>query len=296
MKSTCISHPREEAMIIIRQWQIDLTGCRCAAALLSFFEYWHNIKLGMAPKARWANQTAERGGDTGDQDTSLYQFHNSKELSDGIMGLFGEDKIRDAIRRLVGLGYVSVHRNPNPKYSFDATKFFLFHPDVVQEQIDIRSGDELDRESDHPCPENPVPSPENPGRCTENPGSLTKTTSETSSKKGEKKTPTPPMSHPSLEEMEAYCQEKGIPNSDARALFYKWEENGWTIQGKPMKSWHLTLLSWKNSGYLPSQKLPSGNRFNGSAVQPAEPSTAGWNNDDHKVTDYGPPKSTPAKP
>lgn len=46
MNNTCIQHPTRDPLIVIRQWQLDFCESNhCAAALLSFFEYWHNIRL-----------------------------------------------------------------------------------------------------------------------------------------------------------------------------------------------------------------------------------------------------------
>lgn len=60
-RTSCISHPAHEPLIVIHRWQLEF--CKddkgkvneCAAALLSFFEYWHNIKLEMSERNRAAN-------------------------------------------------------------------------------------------------------------------------------------------------------------------------------------------------------------------------------------------------
>jgi hypothetical protein len=38
----------------------------------------------------------------------------------------------------------------------------------------------------------------------------------------------------------------------------KWQGNGFTNGGKPMKDWKAVLRSWKGYGYLPSQKQSKG--------------------------------------
>ena len=132
MKSSCINHPEREALIIIRKWQVDVCGGNhCAAALLSFFEYWHNWKLDMQSKASHANRVAKAHGDEPTQDETLLQFHTTTQLSEGLLGLFGETKIRTSLEFLADQGFISVHKNPNPRYKFDQTKYFLFHPDHV---------------------------------------------------------------------------------------------------------------------------------------------------------------------
>lgn len=57
-----------------------------------------------------------------------------------------------------------------------------------------------------------------------------------------------------LPEITAFCTENGLPKTDAEYLFWKWEGNGWTNGGKPIKSWRATVKSWQAAGYLPSQK------------------------------------------
>lgn len=59
---------------------------------------------------------------------------------------------------------------------------------------------------------------------------------------------------PTLEEVRLYCSKAGISEADADWFFYKCEGNGWTNGGSPIKRWGATLISWKNAGYLPSQK------------------------------------------
>ena len=69
----------------------------------------------------------------------------------------------------------------------------------------------------------------------------------------------------SLEEVCAFCIEIGLPESDGQSTFYKWEGNGWTNKGAPIKSWKATIRSWKSANYMPSQKLtasPNGTAIN----------------------------------
>lgn len=139
MRSSCIQHPAREPLIIIRQWQVEFCeGDRIAAALLSFFEYWHNNKLDHSPKARQANNIAETHGDARTQDESLLQFHSEKELHQGILGLASGPTIRKSLAMLKDKGVITVSRNPNPRYHFDRTNFFLFHPEVPQAFLDKR--------------------------------------------------------------------------------------------------------------------------------------------------------------
>jgi hypothetical protein len=55
-------------------------------------------------------------------------------------------------------------------------------------------------------------------------------------------------------QLEAFCESLGLPKSDGTATFLKWEGNGWTNNGKPVKSWKATIQNWKLQGFMPSQK------------------------------------------
>lgn len=196
MKSSCISHPPQQRLLIIRQWQIEATGNSCAAALLSFFEYWHNFKIDAAQKAKETNEVAEKHGDDTRQEIHLWQFHSSEQLSAGIMGLYGKDAIRTAIARLVELGFLDVGRNLNPKYKFDATKHFLFQPHAVRTWLNNRYATErkddaflteYDAENRTSVAEISQRDAENRQRSAESSKAIPETTSKITSEKDEDK-------------------------------------------------------------------------------------------------------------
>jgi hypothetical protein len=138
MKTSCISHPHEP-LIIIRKAQVEFCdGNACAAALMSFFEYWHNIKLEMVPKNAFLNDIAQEHGEARCHDTSLYQFHNMNELSDGIIGLYGISSIKAARKLLVEKKIISEHKNPSGRYGFDHTIYYLFHPETYSKWLNHR--------------------------------------------------------------------------------------------------------------------------------------------------------------
>jgi len=56
------------------------------------------------------------------------------------------------------------------------------------------------------------------------------------------------------EEVKAYAISQGMPESDGEACFLKWEGNGWTNKGEPVKCWKSTFRNWKLQRFLPSQK------------------------------------------
>ena len=128
MKTSCIAHPPDDRFVIIRQSYVDLCdGNHCAAGLLSFFEWWHTIRLEQSAKSRQQNEIAQMHGEEGTQDTSLYQFHTELDLAKALCGMYGEKSIRKAVFLLEKKGYLSIHKNPNPRYAFDSTRHFLLH-------------------------------------------------------------------------------------------------------------------------------------------------------------------------
>jgi hypothetical protein len=167
MRTSCIQHPTAEPLIIVRTWQLVATnGNKAGAALLSFFEYWHNHRLEAAEKAAKANEVAEMHGEKGTHSTSLLQFHSTTDLEKGLL-LFKSDSIREGIKILEKIGFVSIYRNPNPRYRFDKTKYFLFHPQQVNEWImGYTSG--INKPVDS-CKDNPSRSLDNPSRSLDNP-------------------------------------------------------------------------------------------------------------------------------
>ena len=136
MKTSCVQHPKNEPLILIRQWQVTFCeGNKCAAVLLSHFEYWHNIKLETASKNTRLNDIAQMHGDEPTQDTTLLQFHTLSELSDNILNLYGRTAIIDALKLLEDKGVITTQANPNLKYRFDKTKYFQFYPEVCNDWL-----------------------------------------------------------------------------------------------------------------------------------------------------------------
>ncbi|MCW8418876.1 hypothetical protein OQJ18_03380 [Fluoribacter dumoffii] len=131
-RTSCIPHPESERLLLIRKWQLNACGkAACAAALLNLFEYWHNIKLEQKSQAQSYNEVAQRHGDNSSQIETLLQWHTSEQLESSLLNIFNKRRIQKAIEILENLKFISIHRNPNPRYSFDKTRFFLFHPNEV---------------------------------------------------------------------------------------------------------------------------------------------------------------------
>ncbi len=139
MKSSCISHPERERLVIIRKWQVEFCdGNHCAASVMSFFEYWHNWKLDSDEHNRKSNDISEMHGDSRLLSEDVVQFHSMQEISDGLLNLYGVKSISDAVRLLESKNALTVCRNPNPKYFYDNKKYFIFHPEVCNEWLKNR--------------------------------------------------------------------------------------------------------------------------------------------------------------
>jgi hypothetical protein len=136
MKSPCIAYPGDEPLVLIRASQVRICdGNHCAAALLSYFGYWHSNRLDQIKQAEHVNKIAALHGEAGTQDTTLFQYHTEDDIEAGLLHLYGRKTIRTAIALLTQKGFLSLHTNPNPRYRFDRTHYFLFHPGKVQTEI-----------------------------------------------------------------------------------------------------------------------------------------------------------------
>ena len=105
-------------------------GNACAAGLLDTFDRFHSIKLQQQKSNRKYNDIAEQHGDTRTQDEQLFQSHTQEELANYLMGIFSVNTIRTGLKILIKKKVITIHRNPNPKYQFDKTAHYLFHPKV----------------------------------------------------------------------------------------------------------------------------------------------------------------------
>ncbi len=181
MRNSCIEHPAKESFIIIREWQLEFCdNDKTGAALISFFEYWHNIKLEMAKKNKEANEIAEKHGDSSNlQDESLFQFHTEKQLEDGIK-ISKKTKIAESLKKLESKGVIQIFKNPNRRYKFDKTRHFLFHPEIINEWLKNRKKPTKNKNG-FPSRENGSRQNENGSRQNENGGAIPETTSKTTS-------------------------------------------------------------------------------------------------------------------
>jgi hypothetical protein len=139
MRTSCIAYP-ESYYTLTRQCCIDIAeNDLCAAKLINFFVSWHDYKKANQPKVLRENKIVQQHGGTELQDTSLLQHHTTDELIEGLIGEYARRNIANALQILDKKGFVTIHKNPNPKYKGDRTKHFLVHPEIIQKALDLWS-------------------------------------------------------------------------------------------------------------------------------------------------------------
>ncbi len=135
MKTSSIKTPENDGIVVVRKSFIDLCGDKDAGILLSYLTYWHDVKLNQNSKNSRLNKIAAEHGDIGTQDESLLQYHRNQEIYEQCLGLISIKGIAKARTILKERGFVTEHRNPNKKYAFDKTIFYLLHTVKVNSSI-----------------------------------------------------------------------------------------------------------------------------------------------------------------
>lgn len=136
MKSSCIRHPEKTRYIQVYDWQIQFCqGNHCAALLLAFFINWHDWKLRHDQYYKRVNDIAEIHGDGRLHSEDAYLFFSTEELITGCMGFYGKQAVNTGIDLLASLGVITIHKNPNPRYHFDKTRYFKLYPTVCNRWI-----------------------------------------------------------------------------------------------------------------------------------------------------------------
>ena len=134
MKNSCVKHPTESKFTKIYDWQLIATEkSKEASALLSLFEYYHNIRVANNEQIISRNKILR---DEDQQTVDLYQYHTYEQIIERTQGMIkNKTAVSKSIKILTGLGFVSKHKNPNKKYKFDQTTYYLFHPEIVNNWI-----------------------------------------------------------------------------------------------------------------------------------------------------------------
>ena len=136
MKTSAIINIKNDGVCLLKESYLNVcNGHKGAGLLLNLFIYWHDIKVNMVIKNQIINDVAERHGDERVNDETLFQWHTAEELYNSLMGLVGKQAISEGVKLLEKKGYISLHKNPNPRYKFDNTRFFLIHPEPINADL-----------------------------------------------------------------------------------------------------------------------------------------------------------------
>jgi hypothetical protein len=136
--SSCITYPKHQ-FTVLRSINIDLCdGNRCAAMLISYFEYKRNLAIDrVMDRIKYAE---ENDLDFELTDNMLAHKVSVKMLIDGLLGEYGKDKISDSVDLLVRKEYLEEfvapiiqRRNGLP----DTTKSYLLNINKIQHDLDV---------------------------------------------------------------------------------------------------------------------------------------------------------------
>ncbi len=133
-RDSIIKHPPLPYVVIRPEYLAICGGNYCAAAILSFFEHWHNVKLEHREQAAKKNEIARDHGLPPDQDEELWVYESQSELRAALLNLFSVKNIRAATDQLVEWGYLETRRNPIVGY--DRKIQYLFVNIQVQKDVD----------------------------------------------------------------------------------------------------------------------------------------------------------------
>ena len=103
-------------------------GNRCAGNLISYFEFWNDIKYACAYK-KVAEGLQE---EVVEQD--LYQHQSIPELIEGIRHSYEKDYVRDAITLLIDKGVLKIIEEAN--HNRNQARTYLFNPEPVKNYVD----------------------------------------------------------------------------------------------------------------------------------------------------------------
>lgn len=131
MRTAAVRHRKNQPLLLIQADQVKICdGNRCAAALLSVFEYWHSVRVSQVQQEKaMASADAEYK-----PNTSLWVYKQVPDLSRDILGMYGDTAVSKAVAFLIEKGFVKSKNND--KNPFDRTKMYLLCVSVVQAAVD----------------------------------------------------------------------------------------------------------------------------------------------------------------
>jgi hypothetical protein len=108
MQTSLITYPKADRFIRIHQSILHACqGNACAAALVSFFEGWHNYRLEQIEYTQQMNLMLREIEHAPIIDTTGWQYHTMWQLKRGTMIWKSDDTITAAIEKLESIGFIS---------------------------------------------------------------------------------------------------------------------------------------------------------------------------------------------
>lgn len=142
MAVTSFNHPRDGRQIHLHEWQIQFCGSPAAAAVFSFFDYWHALNNNSRKRDAYLRRLiAQHGGDGPAEffdSLTDWQFHTYQEIADAIM-IYGRTKVVSAVAHLVDLNCLAKKRNPLS--NTDQTQWFRFNPEPAMVWLQAKNGE-----------------------------------------------------------------------------------------------------------------------------------------------------------
>lgn len=142
-RSSCITHPGKQPLVIIRKHYLKLLdGNVCAAALLAVFEYWNDVRLSQRKQER----TKAKLDHEYVPDMGLWVYKTIADLCEDIMGIYGESAVGKAVTVLIESGFVE--RKDNEQNPFDRTKMYRLNLGKLQSKVDEWADQQSDEDYD----------------------------------------------------------------------------------------------------------------------------------------------------
>lgn len=138
MITSAIRYPKGDRYIRIHQsLLVACKGNQCAAALLAFFEEWHNIRLSGAPYTAIYNQMMDDLGEQPKMDTGQWQYHTYTQLQKAVL-LYNQDTVMAALEKLEELEFISTDVPEHLLILFKTgrTNWYLLRTDNINEWFD----------------------------------------------------------------------------------------------------------------------------------------------------------------
>lgn len=138
MLTSTLRYPKTDRYIRVHESLIAACDKNiCAAALIAFFEGWHNYKKQQAEYTAIYNVMAEEAGTASIVDVSGWQYHTMEQLERGVL-IYKADQIRTALKLLEAKGYLETEVPDRLRilHKTGRTRWFLLRADIINQFFD----------------------------------------------------------------------------------------------------------------------------------------------------------------